>query len=113
MPEGPEAGGMDPPALEDGHALLHPQKGSGAAEVGEEEAGPARVARAGWKEFGEGERGVLGRRPEPSFARRRKRHWTPAFTGEQWFSSRTGVPAGNQAKPWIHTTRNAVVLLLF
>ena len=97
-----QAGGVDPARFKDRHPLLHPQQGLGGRELGEDEAGPAGIARKSGEEFGQ-------RRGAGQLRGSRCRQVRVAT----FLFSRAGVPAGDQAKPWIHTTRNAVVLLLF
>ena len=45
---------MDPPRLEDRHSLLHPQQGFAALDLGEQEPGPAGIARTGGEQLGKG-----------------------------------------------------------
>jgi hypothetical protein len=116
-----EPGGMDPTAFEDRHSLLHPQQRLAGREVRKDEAGPPRIARTCGEEFGEDvfpcrRRGRVV--PWRRLLRRveGRRYRAPAFAGERGaklLSGRAGSPAGDKAKPLIHTTRNAVVLLLF
>ena len=55
-----QAGGMDPPALPDRHAFLHPEQGLAGSKVGEDEAGPAGIAGTGGEEFEEGWPSLFG-----------------------------------------------------
>lgn len=99
--KGAETRGMDPPAFEDRHPLLHPQHGLGSVEVAEDKARPAGIAGRRGKEFGQDRA-------------RRLRHGHgrgPRFRTS--FFSRAGTPAGDEMKTSFHTTRNAHVLLLF
>lgn len=100
--KGPKARRVDAAGLEDRHPLLHPQQGPGGRELRENEAGPAGVAGQGREKFGQGRSAAW---------LRDGRHRQVCVAAS--FFSRAGIPAGDQAKPWIHTTRNAVVLLLF
>jgi hypothetical protein len=56
-----QAGGMDPPALQDRHPFLHPQQGLAGTKLGKDEARPAGIARGPGKEFGKGRSSLFGK----------------------------------------------------
>lgn len=93
---------VDPPALEDRHALLHPQQRLFLTQLGKQETRPAAVAGMNCKQLGQGGAGRFRQSP-----------WIAQPAGELIDFGRTASAGGNQDKACGHTTHNFFVLLLF
>ena len=121
-------GRMNPSTFQDRHAVLDPQQRLPAFELGQQEPGPAAVARMGGEQLGEGRHpppdfwgrgtierrfdggGVLTAQKSPSTALRAVPLPGKCRGG---YARRGESSAGDQRQASRHTTHNVFVLLLF